>query len=161
LGGADLSENAHMARINGVKLARVEPDLVDRLRQYGESDVLWAWPVHRDGEEALLAATEWGLRLVTRAGEQRLNWNDVGSTEVDGVTTCVLRPTSGAASRLQFRSDEGLEQFVSLLEEPDAPGLTEPGGQPQATAQALQESLTRIEAHLARIVELLDHRDLQ
>ncbi len=152
-----------MAKVNGIKLTGVPPELIDRLRQLGDSDILWAWNILRDGEPAVLATTGMGLRVVTLGGEQRLNWADLGETERLDRDLLEIRTRAGVGLRLQFRSREESTQFAGVVEDLELAdeSIDESMDEsidesPEMSTRELGQTLLRMEAHLARIVELLE-----
>lgn len=144
-----------MAKVNGIKLTGVSPELIDRLRRFGDSDVLWAWSILRDGEPAVLATTEMGLRVVTLGGEQRLDWAELGETERLDRDLLEMRTRAGVGLRLQFRSREESAQFAGVVEDLELADESIDES-PEMSVSDLEQILLRMEAHLARIVELLE-----
>lgn len=150
-----------MAKINGVRLRDVAPELLDRVRMGGEADVLWAWAVTRDGESAVLLATAPGLRLVALGGEQRLRWDEVAQVAWPAPLQTLVTTENGQAILLGFRTSRDRALFADVIGAldvaPDADGeVADALRNLESRVGSLEQAVLRIESQLARVAALLE-----
>ncbi|MGZ4580806.1 MAG: hypothetical protein ACXVXG_09240 [Nocardioidaceae bacterium] len=150
-----------MPKVNGIKLEGVPADLLARVRAGDQKEILLAWSVVYDHEHAVLATTRDGLWLATRGRDHRVRWDDLVGTETPTGLLMQITTRVGTSLWVEFRSASDHRECTQVLSAADVEaGVLD---ELTATVGRLVERVDSLEAHLVRIVELLEriaHRDV-